>query len=206
MQKIIDYIKQQYDPTTIIIYGSYADGSNNAHSDFDALIISNNQIKIHDTSFIDNVQLDVFVYPSSYFTENIEYNQFLQIFDGVVIMDVDGYGRLLKNKVTDYVYNIAQKTYEEIYDEIKWCEKMLLRTRRNDAEGMFRWHWLLTESLQIYCDLKHHAYLGPKKSLLWMEKEHPDAFECYRNAIFEFNFISTQKWINYLIDVLMNYR
>lgn len=35
MDKIINYICQKYEPLSIIVYGSYADGSNNENSDFD---------------------------------------------------------------------------------------------------------------------------------------------------------------------------
>lgn len=67
MEQIIEYIKQKYSPLTIIVYGSYASGTNNLNSDFDALVISQHHREFHDTSFVNGVQLDVFVYPNSYF-------------------------------------------------------------------------------------------------------------------------------------------
>ena len=69
MHHIIEYIKQKYDPCSIILYGSYADGTNNLNSDFDALVLSYNYDQFHDTSFVNGVQLDLFVYPVSYFDE-----------------------------------------------------------------------------------------------------------------------------------------
>ena len=36
MDKILNYIHQKYEPLSIIVYGSYEDGSNNENSDFDA--------------------------------------------------------------------------------------------------------------------------------------------------------------------------
>ena len=38
--KIIDYLEKTYQPESIIVYGSFADGSANLNSDFDALIIA----------------------------------------------------------------------------------------------------------------------------------------------------------------------
>ena len=35
------------------------------------------------------------------------------------------------------------------------CKKMLLRTLRSDAEGLYRWHWVLIDSLEIFCDAVH---------------------------------------------------
>ena len=40
LEKIIEYIKQKYNPLSIILYGSYANGTNDLNSDFDALVIS----------------------------------------------------------------------------------------------------------------------------------------------------------------------
>ena len=54
--KIIDYLKKTYQPESIIVYGSFADGSANLNSDFDALIIAGKE-KLHDSSFVDGVFL-----------------------------------------------------------------------------------------------------------------------------------------------------
>ena len=54
-------------PLSIIVYGSYANGTNDLNSDFDALVIYDDSNQIHDTSFVNGIQLDVFVYPLSYF-------------------------------------------------------------------------------------------------------------------------------------------
>lgn len=71
LEKIIEYIKQKYNPLSIILYGSYANGTNNLNSDFDALVISYDHEQFHDTSFVNDIQLDVFVYPASYLMENL---------------------------------------------------------------------------------------------------------------------------------------
>ena len=39
LEQIIEYIKRNYNPISIILYGSYADGTNNLNSDFDSLVI-----------------------------------------------------------------------------------------------------------------------------------------------------------------------
>ena len=85
LEKIIEYIKQKYNPLSIILYGSYANGTNNLNSDFDALVISYDHEQFHDTSFVNDIQLDVFVYPASYFDGEFDCNNFIQIFDGKII-------------------------------------------------------------------------------------------------------------------------
>ena len=98
MEQITEYIKQKYTPLSIILYGSYANGTNNPNSDFDALVISYDHEQFHDTSFVNGIQLDVFVYPASYFDGNYDCNDFIQIFDGKIIADNNGRGKALQTK------------------------------------------------------------------------------------------------------------
>ena len=198
MKQIIDYIMQRYNPLSIILYGSYANGTNNLNSDFDALVISDDHEQFHDTSFVDGIQLDVFVYPASYFEGDYDRNDFIQIFDGKVVVDRGGQGKALQAKVQSYLQNRPQKSRAEIDASVNWCIKMLARVKRCDAEGMFRWHWVLIDSLEIFCDVKHHPYRGPKKSLKWMEENHPTAFACYQTALTDFSMESLENWILYI--------
>ena len=198
MEQIIEYIKRKYNPLSIILYGSYANGTNNLNSDFDSLVISYVHEQFHDTSFVNGIQLDVFVYPASYFDGDYDCNDFVQIFDGKIIVDRDGRGKALQTKVQSYLQNRPQKSKAEIDANVDWCVKMLARVKRSDAEGMFRWHWVLIDSLEIFCDVMRHPYLGPKKSLKWMEENHPAAFTCYQTALTNFNMESLENWIAYI--------
>lgn len=198
MEQIIEYIKQNYNPLSIILYGSYANGTNNLNSDFDSLVISYDHEQFHDTSFVNGIQLDVFVYPASYFDGDFDCDDFIQIFDGKVITDNGECGKALQMKVISHLQNRPQKSKAEIDASVDWCIKMLARAKRYDAEGMFRWHWLLTDSLEIFCDIMQHPYLGPKKSLKWMEECHPTAFACYKTALENFNIDRLENWITYI--------
>ena len=198
LEKIIDYIKQRYNPLSIILYGSYANGTNNLNSDFDALVISFDHEQFHDTSFVDGIQLDLFVYPASYFEGDYDCNDFIQIFDGKIIVDHDEQGKALQAKVQSYLQNRPQKSRAEIDASVNWCIKMLARVKRCDAEGMFRWHWVLIDSLEIFCDVMRQPYWGPKKSLKWMEENHPTAFACYQTALTDLSMESLENWILYI--------
>ena len=131
MKQIIEYIKQRYNPLSIILYGSYANGTNNLNSDFDALVISDDHEQFHDTSFVDGIQLDVFVYPASYFEGDYDCNDFIQIFDGKIIVDRDEQGKALQAKVQSYLQNRPQKSRAEIDASVSWCIKMLARDRKS---------------------------------------------------------------------------
>lgn len=195
--KIIDYLEKTYQPESIIVYGSFADGSANLNSDFDALIIAGKE-KLHDSSFVDGVVLDVFIYPPDQFLSEYDPAEFAQVWDGKIILDKNGMGERLKKNVLDYIERIPLKTEEDISQEIKWCEKMLLRTMRGDVEGYYRWHWVLCDSLEIYFDIKGIHYYGPKKALRFMEESDSEAFHIYSKALLEFNQEGLSDWINYL--------
>ena len=76
--RIIDYLKETYQPDAIIAYGSFADGSANRNSDFDALVIADKE-KAHDSSVIEGVVLDVFIYPSDFFQSEYDPEKFVQV-------------------------------------------------------------------------------------------------------------------------------
>lgn len=195
---ILEYIRRQYRPVSVIVYGSYADGSQNANSDFDALVITKDHEVFHDVSYVDGVQLDVFVYPEAFFAGKVDYEDFVQIFDGKILLDRDDQGAALQRRILDYLQNLPRKSEEEIRGEIEWCRKMLLRTKREDAEGFFRWHWLLTDSLEIFCDAAGHPYRGPKKALRWLEEYDPEGFARYQAALSGFRRENLENWISYL--------
>lgn len=192
LEQILKYIQQEYNPLSVILYGSYANGTNNLNSDFDALVISGNRKQHHDTTFVNGVQLDVFVYPASFFDGVYDCQDFIQIFDGKIILDSNGVGKQLQSNVLSYLQNRPHKTTAENQANVDWCVKMFERTKRYDTEGMFRWHWVLVDSLEIFCDLVQHPYWGPKKTLKWMEENQPTAFSYYKKALTEFSMVSLE--------------
>lgn len=204
VDEIIDYIKQKYNPLSIILYGSYASGNYDLNSDFDSLVISCDHEPFHDTSLVNGTLLDVFVYPESYFDEEYDCNSFIQISEGKIILDTDFKGEKLMNHVLAYLENRPKKTDMEIQDSVKWCLKMVERVKRNDVEGIFRWHLVLTESLEIFCDVSRHHYHGPKKTLEWMRKRYPEAFIKYKDALSEFDLESLENWISYIKQQMIN--
>lgn len=202
MQEIIEYIKNRYDPISLIVYGSFADGSNNEHSDFDALAIVKEGEKLHDVSFVGDIQLDLFIYPVSYFEKDFDCSEIIQIFDGKIVLDSGDAGKKLKEWVNGYLESLPyKKTAKENREQVEWCKKMLLRAKRRDSEGLFRWHWLLTESLEIYFDLLGKMYFGPKKSIKYMKEHRPKAFEKYSAALENLDYTALEHWIGFLDSI-----
>ncbi len=201
MERILNYLYGTYAPKTLILYGSYADGSCNAGSDFDALIIADHG-QDHDVSVVEGVQLDVWVYPADYFALDDTLEEIVQISDGIVLHDPQAIGAALQARVKQYVASKPVKSVEENARALAWCRKMLVRTARGDAEGLYRWHWLLTDTLEIACDLLHQPYCGPKKSLRWLEAAHPAVFAAYTRALAEFTQEALTAWIDCLEGLL----
>ena len=198
--KILAYLKDTYQPDAIIAYGSFADGSANKNSDFDALVIADKE-RMHDSSVIDGIVLDVFIYPPDTFRQNYDPEEFLQVWDGNILLDTNGVAACLQKQVLDYISHIPRKTVEEISQEVRWCEKMLSRTMREDAEGYYRWHWVLFDSLEIYFDVKGLHYYGPKKALRFLEQTDPEAFRIYTKALREFKREYLSAWISHLKSI-----
>ena len=198
--KILAYLKDTYQPDAIITYGSFADGSANKNSDFDALVIADKE-RMHDSSVIDGIVLDVFIYPPDTFRQNFDPEEFVQVWDGNILLDTNGVAASLQKQVLDYIAHIPRKTAEEISQEVSWCEKMLSRTMREDAEGYYRWHWVLFDSLEIYFDVKGLHYYGPKKALRFLEQTDPEAFQIYTTALREFKRERLSAWISHLKSI-----
>ena len=196
-ENIIHYLKETYHPDAVIVYGSFADASANEHSDFDALVIADHD-KRHDASVIGGIILDVFIYPPDTFRSEYDPEEFVQVCDGKIVLDKNGIAEQLQKRVRSYIECKPKKTADEIRQEIEWCEKMILRTERDDAEGLFRWHWVLTDSLEIYCDVIGSFYYGPKKTLRCMEQTDKEAFRIYAKALKEFDRDSLSEWVSYL--------
>ncbi len=198
MKEILDYLSKTYEPRAILLYGSYAVGTQTAESDFDALILTENHVKKYDNSSINGTVLDVFLYPTDVFEKSFEPYDFLQIFDGIILFDETNTLKKAQNDILLWMKRHAEKPQEEIFHALEWCEKMLRRTKRNDAEGHFRHHLLLTESLSIYSDIRKIYYLGPKKILSQMEKDDPPSFLLYEKALSDFREDTLTAWISHL--------
>lgn len=195
MVDILNYLKKTYDPETIIVYGSFADGTQNRYSDFDGLLLADTDKSVHDTTIVGDTVLDVFVYPQStvFAMEDVTRLHF-----GKLLLDKNGKGQHLMEQVRRYIHEQPSKSDEQIHEELTWCDKMLARVRRGDAEGYYRWHWLLYDSLEFYCDIRKKFYFGPKKSLRMMERVDSEAFAYYSRALQAMDLEALEQWVCYL--------
>jgi len=116
----------------------------------------------------------------------------------VILKDTDGVAAALIEDVRRYLAEKPKKTPEELREALVWCRKMAGRAARGDAEGLYRAHWLLTESLEIYMDARGQVYRGPKKALRYMAERDGKSFGIYENALSRFSAETLSAWIDRL--------
>ena len=178
---IIEYLIAEYSCHSIILYGSFANGSYTDESDIDLICFSDNHKKENDTTVLNDRQLDAWIYNTEAMDDA---TQFLHIRGGEILLDK-------KNKCIDFLNDIdkefamgpKQLTVKEKDFLRDWLQKMLRRAKKGDIEGNFRYHWMLTDALEIYFDIKGIWYLGPKKSLQWLYENDKGAYEIFDNAL-----------------------
>ena len=197
-QRLLAYVRETYRPKSVLLYGSYADGTQDGDSDFDALVVANVPRPSHDSSVVDGVRMDVFIHPPSDFKGDWEPGDYPQLYDAKIMLDEDGLAADILAKVRNAVDSVPLPDPADALDDLKWCEKMLRRVGRGDAEGFFRWHWLLTDSLEISFALRGWRYFGPKKALTRMKAEDAEGFRIYQRALSSFTVESLSDWLDYM--------
>ncbi len=195
MHDILSYLAAVYDPIAIIVYGSFADGTNTLFSDFDALLITRGGERKHDAGYVDCTRLDVSVHPLSDFENGFDPAEYVRLCGGQILLDQNGIAAGLLETVNRFLDIQASKVPDELCSEVEWCEKTLRRAQQSDNEGLFCRHRLLADSLPIYCDVCSRRYLGPKKTLENLERKDRKAFALYVRALRSADPASLGEWI-----------
>lgn len=197
-KQVIQYLTEKYDPQVIITYGSFADGTQGEHSDFDALVIASNASG-HDSSVISGTELDVFLYSPEHFEkENWDAFDFIQLEHSRIVLDKTGLGKSITQRVREHIASQPVKTEKEMREELVWCRKMLSRASREDDEGMFRAHWLIYESLEICFDARKQFYPGPKKGLRILMESDPEGSRVFSKALRTGSTEDLAVWIDHI--------
>lgn len=198
-QKIIAYLKENYDPLTIAVYGSYADGTNDEYSDFDCLLIVKSKDRTHEDTIVDGVPLDCFLYSEREIEqENIE--TFLPLYEAKLVYDT-GIGQAIKTRVRNYVQSHTVHDPEEKRFLVSWIKKTMKRMEKPDEEGHFRAIAFLAESLEDYCILRDRFYFGSKKTIRFLQEEDEQGFRLFRSAITIRSNEAIREWAKYILSV-----
>lgn len=175
-----EYLVDKYSCHSIILHGSYANGDYTEESDVDVVCFCDGCEEQNDTSFIEHTQLDVWIYR----TEKMKQpEEFLYLREGQVLLDKNGVCREFLEEVSE-VYKKGPEPLTDAEKEFhkSWFKKMQKRSQKEDVEGNFRFHWMLTDSLEIYFKIKGIWYMGSKKSLKWLYDHDREMYVLYERA------------------------
>lgn len=194
---LLDGLDRRYRPIAVILYGSWARGEQRPDSDLDVLIVVDGPAPRHDGTSLSGIPLDLWIYDRAG-AEALQPQDCLQIYDGRILRDKDGLARRLLERVRDYVSAHQTVSREEKELLRGWCAKMLRRQAQRGAEGLYRGCWLLTDSLEIYCQLRDRFYFGPKKTIRLLEEEDPEGYARFLAALENREPAALERWTGYV--------
>ncbi len=182
VKRFCDELISGHGAHTIVLYGSRADGSAGPSSDYDLAAFAAIPATVRDARLVDGAFLDAFVYPESVLASPTEAH--LGIRGGKVLVqrgaEADTFLAAL-----EALFAKGPKVLPP--DEIEalkvWAVKMLGRMKRGDVEGDYRRTWLLTALLEDYFLVRGAWYLGPKRSLRWLERFDAPAHSAFCAAL-----------------------
>lgn len=174
------YLKKKYNCHSIILYGSLSDGTETNESDIDVICFSDNVKEQNDTNKLLGRELDAWIYDTNVM---YDFKKLIHILGGKIILDEKNMCNKLLEDIDKYLKTEEKLSDEEINFQKSWLLKMINRVKRNDIEGNFRYHLLLTEGLEIYFNIKGIRYMGPKKSLNFLMENDKIAFNYFNEAL-----------------------
>jgi hypothetical protein len=167
---------------TILLYGSRADGTENAFSDYDVAAFADVPVTKRDTRVIDGQFLDVFLHPESVLRNPSKEQLTLRGSRILAQRDTEATAFLAALDAI-FLRGPDPLPADEIDARRTWARKMALRMRRGDVEGDFRRAWLLTALLEDYFSLRGMWYQGPKKSFEWLRASDARTYRAFEDAL-----------------------
>lgn len=198
MEQILEYLKNTYHPISILLYGSYADGTNEQTSDFDCMLIVSKKDKPHDDAIINGIRLDCFLFTEEEL-QSEDMDPFLPAYHSAILLD-NGVGADLKRRVHEYVEKNTHTPEEEKKFLSSWIQKTILRISKNDDEGNMRAISFLAESLPDYYALRDLFYFGSKKAIRYLKEKDAQGYSFFHHAVTSRSNDAIIKWAQYIID------
>lgn len=196
-EKVLDYLINTYNPSGIMLYGSYADGLNDSTSDFDCMIFVDEKTKKHDDTVVNGITLDCRIYTVDEAKEP-DPDEFLTAYDAEIVMDEDNLAKNLKETVKQYVLDNTQTDNEEKVFVSSWIEKSCNRILKNDDDSNFRIFELMDESLEDYYLLRDMFYFGSKKAIKYLKENDYTGYRLFHRAVTSRDNESIVNWLLYV--------
>jgi len=167
---------------TILLYGSRADGSAVADSDYDIAAFGSIDKPFRIARLFNGAYLDVFVYPEALLLKPTE--EYLKLIGSKIVLQRETEAERFLGKLEE-VFRRGPEPLptDEVEARKVWARKMVARIERNDPEGNYRRVWLLTVLLEDYFHIRGMWCQGPKKSLRWLEQFDTPAYHAFCLAL-----------------------
>ena len=199
-QALTEALIARWQPEALLVYGSFADGSRDALSDFDALVITDKPAPLRDQGELLGRRLDLwFLTPDA--AAEIDPADWPQLYHALPVYDPKALGAKLIASVREALDARPLPSPRQNADSLDWLDRMLARAALPTPEGRYRLLWLLTDSLEIWCDLSGNRCFGPKKSLALLREKDPTGFALYDAALREATVETASAWIAHLHDL-----
>ena len=195
---IITYLENTYHPRALLVYGSYIRGDFDEYSDFDCMLIVDEKSAKHDSSIINGVQLDCFIFTADEALYE-EPDVFLAAYNSELVID-DGTGKALRDRVRDHVHEHEKIDEAEKEFISSWFLKTINRMRKGDDEGNYRGVALLWESLADYFLLRDMFYFGSKEAILYLKQNDAKGYDLFHQAITLKSNEKITAWARHVID------
>ena len=181
-QALTEALIARWQPEALLVYGSFADGSRDALSDFDALVITDRPAPLRDQGELLGRRLDLwFLTPDA--AAEIDPSDWPQLYHALPVYDPKALGARLIASVREALDALPPPSSRQNADNLDWLDRMLARAAQPTAEGRYRLLWLLTDSLEIWCGLAGQRCFGPKKSLALLRRLDPAGHALYAVAL-----------------------
>lgn len=199
MEQILTYLQNTYNPLSVLLYGSYADGTNDQTSDLDCMLIVSEKDRNHDDTIVNGIRLDCFIYTEEE-VQNEDIDTFLTAYNSRIVLDNE-IGAELKRRVHAYVESHTSTSAEEKEFLISWIKKTVLRISKNDDEGNMRAISFLAESLTDYYMLRDLFYFGSKKAIRHLKEQDEQGYALFHDAITLRSNEAIIHWAEYVIRI-----
>ncbi len=180
-QKLIDHLKEKYNPRAILIHGSRATGFAREHSDWDFAILVDKNVE-GEREIIDgqNIEIRVLVLP---FDEAKMGERWMVVREGniKVVYDPENLLEDSIKKVTSYYNQPLVNTEIDITGHKAWYRSQLdgMIDYQHEQEAFFRkLGELYLRTIKYWFNFKHNTYMPQVYlSLPKIEKEDPEHFK-----------------------------
>lgn len=167
----LDYVTRQYHPSLVVLYGSFATQTQTATSDIDMLVFCAHPQTAHDAISIQGHRLDAWIHSLSSL-DNLA--PFIHAYPLQVLLDSDNVaGHMSANILALRQRHTKTLNAEERTQLINWIDKMLSRADSDSIESNYRYHWLLHDLPELFCNFRGEYFDGPVKTLRRMQNTHP---------------------------------